>query len=163
MFVSLYLLIVLVVSGISCLPRLVLQKNVDTLEGSTKLITECDNLPSLLTIDYIRLTPEVPARGQKLVIDFKGYLSEQVPEGTKVEIIVKLGVIQLIRKTFDFCEKIQEINEKCPVPQGDLVLHKEIDLPQQIPPGKYTVHAEITTPESKRVTCLVGATVFPRK
>ncbi|KAG1455638.1 hypothetical protein G6F56_007018 [Rhizopus delemar] len=104
---SLLFVVILTVSSVNCLPGLVLQNDVDVFKGSTKLITKCDNKPDILTIEYIRLNPEIPVKGQKLEIDFKGYLSEQVPEGTKVEIIVKLGLIQLIRKTFDFCEKIQ--------------------------------------------------------
>ncbi|KAG1190194.1 hypothetical protein G6F36_003308 [Rhizopus arrhizus] len=84
---------------------------------STKLITKCDKQPDLLTIEYIRLNPEVPVKGKNLEIEFKGYLSEQVPEGTQVEIVVKLGLVQLLKRKFDFCDKIQEIDEKCPIPE----------------------------------------------
>ncbi|KAG0742039.1 hypothetical protein G6F57_006530 [Rhizopus arrhizus] len=156
---------------------------------STKLITKCDKQPDLLTIEYIRLNPEVPVKGKNLEIEFKGYLSEQVPEGTQVEIVVKLGLVQLLKRKFDFCDKIQEIDEKCPIPEGEVTFHKEVELPNQIrklylynnhtfsftpffssltlnatiAPGKYTVRAEIVTPENKRVTCLVGTTIFPRR
>lgn len=101
-------------------------------------------------------------KGEDLQIDFKGYLSETVPNGTVVEIIVKYGVVKLIQKKFDFCDKIQEVDEKCPIPQGELTFNKVVALPKEIPPGKYTVHAEIITPEKKRVACLIGQTIFPR-
>ncbi|KAI7907477.1 ML domain-containing protein [Cokeromyces recurvatus] len=129
---------------------------------STKLIKNCGDANDILTIDYISLNPDPPVKGKDLVIDFKGYLSETVPNGTVVEIIVKFGVVKLLQKKFDFCDKIQEVGEKCPIPQGELLFNKVVSLPKEIPPGKYTVHAEIFTPKKKRVTCLIGQTTFPR-
>ncbi|EIE81459.1 hypothetical protein RO3G_06164 [Rhizopus delemar RA 99-880] len=153
-----------ILAGVQCLPGFFMQDEVEAyMSDSTTLITKCDRQPDLLTIEYIRLNPEIPVRGKNLEIDFKGYLSEQVPEGTQVEIVVKLGLVQLLRKRFDFCDKIQEIDEKCPIPEGEVTFHKEVELPNQIPPGKYTVRAVIVTPENKRVTCLVGTAFFPRR
>ncbi|KAI8878543.1 hypothetical protein K501DRAFT_258368 [Backusella circina FSU 941] len=135
----------------------------DYLQDSTKLITNCGDNNDLLTIDYIHLNPDPPVRGQDLEIDFKGFLSESVPNGTTVEIMVKYGVVKLIQKKYDFCDVIQQVDEKCPIPEGTLRLHKVVSLPKEIPPGKYTVHAEIFTPEKeKRVACLIGQTIFPR-
>ncbi|KAI8984331.1 ML domain-containing protein [Mycotypha africana] len=131
-------------------------------DQSTKLITNCGNASDLLKIDYINLNPDPPLRGTDLEIEFKGFLKETVPEGTKVQIMVKFGVVRLLQKEFDFCDKIQEIGEKCPIPKGELKFKKVVSLPREIPPGKYTVHAEIFTPAKKRVTCLLGQTVFPR-
>jgi hypothetical protein len=71
-------------------------------------------------------------KGENLTIDFKGTLSESVPNGTDVTIIVKYGVVQLIKKKFDFCEKIEEVDEKCPIPEGELAFHKVVALPKEI-------------------------------
>ncbi|KAI9272168.1 ML domain-containing protein [Helicostylum pulchrum] len=163
---SLALLIATVVgiTNASYLPGLVIQEDVGTYIGdSTKLITNCGDANDILTIEYVSLTPDPPVKGEELAIDFKGYLSETVPNGTTVEIIVKYGVVRLLQKKFDFCDKIQEVDEKCPLPEGDLTFSKVVALPKEIPPGKYTVHAEVFTPEKKRVTCLIGQTIFPRK
>ncbi|KAI8375323.1 ML domain-containing protein [Choanephora cucurbitarum] len=133
-----------------------------SMSDSTKLITNCGDEKDILSIDYIGLNPDPPVKGQDLQIDFKGYLSETVPNGTYVQIVVKYGVVRLIQKKFDLCEKIEEVDEKCPIPQGNLEFTKVVALPKEIPPGKYTVHAEVFTPEKKRVTCLIGQTTFPR-
>ncbi|KAI9487665.1 MAG: ML domain-containing protein [Benjaminiella poitrasii] len=149
----------------SYLPEFVIQDDnelANIMEDSTKLIKNCGDAKDLLTIDYVSLTPDPPVKGKELEIDFKGYLSETVPNGTYVEIVVKYGVVRLFQKKFDFCDKIQEIDEKCPIPKGDLTFTKVVSLPKEIPPGKYTVRAEIFTPKKKRVTCLIGQTVFPR-
>ncbi|KAI8990346.1 ML domain-containing protein [Pilobolus umbonatus] len=148
----------------SFFPGLVIQEEFGSyIQDSTKLITNCGNSDDLLTIDYVYLNPDPPVKGEDLTIDFKGYLSESVPNGTTVEVVVKYGLVQLIKKKFDFCDKIQEVDEKCPIPEGELTFTKVVALPKEIPPGKYTVHAEIYTPEDKRVACLIGQTIFPRK
>jgi hypothetical protein len=71
-------------------------------------------------------------RGQDLEIDFKGFLSETVPNGTVVEIIVKYGVVKLIQKKYDFCDVIKEVDEKCPIPEGTLAFNKVVSLPKEI-------------------------------
>jgi hypothetical protein len=59
-------------------------------------------------------------------------LSETVPNGTQIEVVVKYGVIQMIKKKFDFCEQVQEIDEKCPVAPGEKVFNKVVALPKEI-------------------------------
>lgn len=150
----------------SILPGLFIQDENDYqnyIQDSTKLITNCGDSNDILRIDHVYLTPDPPVKGQDLEIDFKGYLSESVPNGTTVDISVKYGVVFLLKKKFDFCDKIQEVDEKCPIPEGELTFNKVVTLPKEIPPGKYTVHAEIMTPDKKRVACLNGQTLFPRK
>ncbi|CAO3622561.1 unnamed protein product [Mucor hiemalis] len=119
----------------SYLPGLVIQEDLGSFMGnSTDLIKNCGDANDLLTIDYVTLNPDPPVKGQDLTIDFKGTLSETVPNGTVVEIIVKYGVVKLIQKKFDFCDKIQEVDEKCPIPEGDLTFNKVVALPKEIPP-----------------------------
>jgi hypothetical protein len=84
------------------------------------------------SIDYVNLSPDPPVKGQKLNIDFKGQLSETVPEGTTVDIIVKYGVVRLLTKRFDFCEQIKNVDETCPIPEGELAFTKDVDLPKEI-------------------------------
>lgn len=84
------------------------------------------------SIDYVTLNPDPPIKGQNLEIDFKGYLSETVPNGTVVELLVKYGVVKLLQKKFDFCDEIQKVDEICPIPEGDLTFHKQVELPKDI-------------------------------
>ncbi|KAI8889613.1 hypothetical protein K501DRAFT_208102 [Backusella circina FSU 941] len=155
-------LAVAAVTNASILPGFMFQDEGDFSTDSTNLITPCGDANDLLTIDYVNLTPDPPVKGQNLTIDFKGQLSETVPEGTTVDIIVKYGVVRLLTKKFDFCDQIKHVDETCPIPEGELSFTKDVSLPKEIPPGKYMVHAEVLTPDKKRVTCLVGQTVFPR-
>ncbi|OAD81017.1 hypothetical protein PHYBLDRAFT_138562 [Phycomyces blakesleeanus NRRL 1555(-)] len=121
---------------------------------STDLIKPCGNdqdlLMQVILIDDITLTPKIPVKGQNLTIDFTGYLKKEVTEGTTVSILVKYGVVQLIRKKFDFCSEVApEVQEECPIPAGPLTFHKDVALPKEI--------------QGEVVTCLIGQTSFPRK
>lgn len=78
------------------------------------------------------MTPDPPRKGETLTIDFKGNLKEEVPEGTTVEVRVKFGVVQLIHKTFDFCEEATKLDEECPIEAGDIQITKSVDLPKEI-------------------------------
>ncbi|KAI9024898.1 ML domain-containing protein [Phycomyces nitens] len=132
--------------------------------ASTDLIKPCGSDADLLIIEDITLTPKVPVKGQNLTIDFTGFLKKEVTEGTTVSILVKYGVVQLIRKKFDFCSEVApEVQEECPIPAGPLTFHKDVALPKEIPGGKYVVNAVITSAEGEVVTCLIGQTSFPRK
>lgn len=87
---------------------------------------------STYSVKDITLNPDPPQKGQTLTIDFKGKLKEEVPEGTSVLVQVKYGVVQLIKKEFDFCEQVKNVDEECPIPAGDLVFTKQVDLPKEI-------------------------------
>ncbi|CDS07375.1 hypothetical protein LRAMOSA01324 [Lichtheimia ramosa] len=143
-------------------PQLYIQSN-SAQTTSTDLIQVCGDASDLLTVKDITLHPDPPLKGETLTIDFKGELKEEVPEGTTVLVQVKYGVVQLLKKTFDFCQEVKKVDEKCPIPAGDLVFTKQVDLPKEIPPGHYSVHAVVTTPDDTQVTCLDGKINFPRK
>ncbi|ORZ08168.1 ML domain-domain-containing protein [Absidia repens] len=134
----------------------------DIEEQSTDLITQCGDEDDILQIEYINLTPETPARGENLHIDFKGTLKETVTDGAYVFVTVKYGYVQLLKKKFDLCDEIDKIDEKCPLEKGPLVLSKDVKLPKAIPGGKYTVEAQVYTENEDLVTCLHGVTSFPK-
>ncbi|ORX48849.1 hypothetical protein DM01DRAFT_1409743 [Hesseltinella vesiculosa] len=131
-------------------------------DESTKLITNCGNNGDILKIEYIKLNPDPPLRGEKLYINFKGTLKKTVDEGAYALITVKYGVVQLLKKKFDLCKEIKSLDENCPLEEGELTFQKDVDLPKEIPGGKYTVEAEVFTVNDERVTCLHGITTFPR-
>ncbi len=50
---------------------------------------------------------------------------------------------------------------KCPIEKGDITFEKEVELPKQIPPGKYTVFADAKTKDDEDViTCLTATVEF---
>ncbi|KAI8373157.1 ML domain-containing protein [Radiomyces spectabilis] len=144
-------------------PNFIIQDGVQPFKKSTDLIENCGDPDDILEIDYITLDPDPPMRGQNLTIDFKGTLSKEVPEGTVAHVEVKFGRISLLRKDFDLCHEIENLEEHCPIPKGELVFTKQVTLPSQIPPGRYTVKAVIDTPDDEEVACLIGRATFSRR
>lgn len=39
---------------------------------------------------------------------------------------------------------------------------KEVDIPAQVPPGKYTVLADVKTKDGRPITCMEAQIVFSR-
>ncbi|KAJ5175976.1 Phosphatidylglycerol/phosphatidylinositol transfer protein [Penicillium canariense] len=113
-----------------------------------------DPLTHLLTIDSVNLTPNPPKPGQTLTIEASGTFHETITKGATVNLEVKWGVITLVKQTVDLCEQIENVDLKCPLEKGKMVLTKNVDLPKQIPPGKYSVLADVYTEDSRKVTCL---------
>lgn len=61
-------------------------------------------------------------------------MKEKVEEGAIVLLEVKYGLITLIKQEADLCEQITNVDLKCPLEKGDMVLEKNVDLPSHIPP-----------------------------
>ncbi|PGH27968.1 hypothetical protein AJ80_00222 [Polytolypa hystricis UAMH7299] len=117
----------------------------------------------ILTIEHVDLSPNPPEPGKKLTIKATGTFHKDVEEGAKVLLQVKYGYIRLINEEADLCEQIQNVDLECPLEKGKLSLVKEVDLPKEIPPGKYTVLADVYTKEKEKITCLEAMVVFDIK
>ncbi|KAL4987237.1 Phosphatidylglycerol/phosphatidylinositol transfer protein [Aspergillus falconensis] len=108
----------------------------------------------LLEIQSVDLAPNPPKAGTTLKIQAAGNLHERIEAGAYVVLEVKYGLITLLRQTADLCEQLTNVDLQCPLEEGPMVLTKEVQLPQQIPPGRYTVHADVYTKDDERITCL---------
>ena len=75
---------------------------------------------------------------------------------------VKYGLITIIRQTADLCDTVGKVDLECPLKKGETALTKDVELPKQIPPGKYTVLADVKTKDDKKVTCLTATVEFHR-
>ncbi|OJJ82352.1 ML domain-containing protein [Aspergillus glaucus CBS 516.65] len=123
-------------------------------KGNNPLTYCADPSSYSLDIKSVDLTPNPPLPGKTLVIEAAGTLHERIEEGATVLLEVKYGLITLIRQTADLCEQIENVDLHCPLEKGDMVLKTQVDLPKQIPPGKYSVHADVYNNDEKQVTCL---------
>jgi hypothetical protein len=103
-----------------------------------------------------------PLSGEELVIKAVGYASKDIEDGAYVLLTVKYGLIRLISTTADLCEQIKNVDLECPIKKGDISITKSVDLPAEIPPGKYTVLADVFTKDDEPVTCLQATVVFSR-
>lgn len=72
--------------------------------------------------------------GQTLSIKATGTLKEDVDEGAYADIVVKYGLITLLRTQINLCEEVQKVDMKCPLKAGKMTLTKDVELPKQIPP-----------------------------
>ena len=75
--------------------------------------------------------------GETLTITASGTFHETIEEGAVVNVEVKWGVIILVKQTMDLCDQIENVDLKCPLEKGKMVLTKQVDLPQQIPPVSF--------------------------
>ncbi|KAF9170946.1 Phosphatidylglycerol/phosphatidylinositol transfer protein [Mortierella sp. AD011] len=129
-------------------------------------IVECGPASDLLKIEYVNLNPNPPEKGKVLTIDAKGILSGAIVEGATIDLVVKLGLVKLLTKQLDFCEESAKVDKNCPLAPGEHFLNHSVDLPKEIPPGKYVVNIRVRNPKTadgqlgEEVTCLIAKAQF---
>ncbi|AET40038.1 sterol transporter Ecym_5275 [Eremothecium cymbalariae DBVPG len=150
--------------------NMLLDSRTSVTEGFTKPIPgdspleKCDLAEEQsLEIHYIDLTPNPPERGANLTIDAEGVLYSTVDEGSYVMVEVRLGYIKLLTQTFDLCEQLEEndLGYECPLLPGTYTISETVEIPVQVPPGKYTVQVRAFTGDDQEVACLTGNVLFP--
>ncbi|TWU72866.1 Phosphatidylglycerol/phosphatidylinositol transfer protein [Metarhizium rileyi] len=111
-------------------------------------------------INSVDLVPNPPAAGQDLVIKANGTVKKTIEDGAYIDLVVKYGLITLIRTRADLCEQMGEVDLQCPVEPGDRVITKTVQLPKEIPPGTYKVEADVFAVNGERITCLTASVKF---
>ncbi|KAG5298094.1 phosphatidylglycerol/phosphatidylinositol transfer protein [Histoplasma ohiense] len=114
----------------------------------------------ILTIKKVDLDPPHPMPGKTLTVNASGTFHEEVAVGSMARIQVKYGLIRLINQEVDLCEQIEAVDMHCPIKKGDMVFLKSIELPKEIPPGKYTVLADVFTEGKDQITCIEAQITF---
>ncbi|KAI7894188.1 MD-2-related lipid-recognition domain-containing protein [Mucor mucedo] len=112
------------------------------------------------SISYVHFNPNPPVKGQKLFIEYGGYLKERLPKGTRINLIASFNSVPVIHKKINLCEDTLKSVGDCPLEPGRYDLTKEVGISEDLPDGNYTVHADIITPQGERVTCLVLKTIL---
>ncbi|KAL8660994.1 MAG: hypothetical protein Q9202_006014 [Teloschistes flavicans] len=113
----------------------------------------------ILTIDYVDLEPNPPVKGHALQIKAKGNFTETIEQDAYINLSVKYGLITLVNTKADLCEQMKEVDATCPL-NGVKDFTKEVNLPKEIPPGRYTVLADVYTKDDEKVTCLKAQVQF---
>jgi len=121
-----------------------------------------DHQDDLVQIEKVDLEPNPPSPGKELIIKATGTVKEDIEEGAYIELQVKYGLIRLIKTRADLCEQVQNVDMECPINKGKLEITKTVELPREIPPGKYTVFADVYTKEDLQITCLTATVNFAR-
>ncbi|KAK9762771.1 hypothetical protein K7432_011180 [Basidiobolus ranarum] len=121
---------------------------------------DCGSPSDLLKISSVTLSPDPPSKGQKLRIQGSGVFTDVVGEGSYAVVSVKYGRIRILQMKFDTCKEIKQIDKECPLGPGPQSIDAEVDLPKEIPPGKYTAHAQVYTKDGRQVACVNGLIQF---
>ncbi|SCU93937.1 LAME_0F05512g1_1 [Lachancea meyersii CBS 8951] len=128
-------------------------------------LQQCDaDEKQLLDIKLVNLLPNPPVRGENVTISAAGYVKDTIVEGAYVDVEVRLGYIKLLSQTYDLCEELEKNDVdglKCPIEVGDYMIEKTVEIPQEVPPGKYSVVARAYTEDDDEITCLSGDVYFP--
>ncbi|TVY60906.1 Phosphatidylglycerol/phosphatidylinositol transfer protein, partial [Lachnellula suecica] len=140
----------------------ILEDKGDAVPGENPL-TFCkkDHDSDILKLDHVNLDPNPPKAGKTLTIEASGTLTEDVEEGAYVVLTVKYGLIRLVSTQANLCEQVSNVDMECPIKKGDVVIKKEVELPNEIPNGKYTVFADAYTKDGeKKITCMEAVVTF---
>lgn len=125
-------------------------------------IVQCEAInPQILDLQEVIIDPSPPAKGQNLTFSATGYLSKDIEDGAYVEVDVRFGFIRLIHQTYDLCEQVGNVDLECPIKKGKQVITKEVEIPAEVPPGKYTVNARAFDKNDVLITCLTATVEFP--
>jgi hypothetical protein len=119
-----------------------------------------DRDDDIVKIEKVDLSPNPPVPGAKLEIKATGTVLEPIEDGAYINLVVKYGLIRLINQKADLCEQTEKADLKCPIEKGHLSVTKSVDIPRQVPPGKYAVHAEVLSKDDKPITCLDATVTF---
>ncbi|KAK9459847.1 ML domain-containing protein [Lipomyces oligophaga] len=123
----------------------------------------CDlDVKQLVDIKYLNINPNPPQKGEDLYIEGEGYLYDTITEGAFVEVEVRYGFIRLVKETIDLCEQLEKADHSCPLEKGTIKFSKSVELPSEIPPGKYNVVARAFKEDYTEITCLTASVEFSR-
>ncbi|KAH8691400.1 putative ML domain protein [Talaromyces proteolyticus] len=113
-----------------------------------------DPSDDILEITAVNLSPNPPVPGESLTIEAEGIFHAPVDKGSTLHLEVKYGLIRLIKTDADLCDELEANTDlKCPL-QGKQKFTKQVEIPKEVPPGKYSVLADVFTEDLERVTCL---------
>ncbi|KAH8889675.1 hypothetical protein GQ53DRAFT_188086 [Thozetella sp. PMI_491] len=142
---------------------IILDDELDVPGKSPLKFCEAARSDDLIEIKSVDLSPNPPEAGQELIITATGKVKEQIEQGSFVNLQVKYGYIRLVNMKADLCDQIGNVDLECPIKEGILTITKSVELPKEIPPGKYTVHADVYTEDERRITCLDAVVTFGKK
>ncbi|KAJ7706082.1 ML domain-containing protein [Mycena rosella] len=114
-------------------------------------------LPSQsLQIGSIELSPDPPVPGKDLTVTVNAVVTETIEEGAVADVVVKLGLIKLLQKSFDVCEEARKANATvaCPVEPGPYTVVQTVALPKEIPKAKFVVQVRGFTVAEEDMVCL---------
>ncbi|TRM66183.1 MD-2-related lipid-recognition domain-containing protein, partial [Schizophyllum amplum] len=117
---------------------------------------DCGLPEDLIQLQSIKVSPDPPQPGEQLTVTVNAVVLETIEEGAYADVVVKLGLIKLLSKTFDVCEEARNANAtvQCPVEKGPYTVVQTVDLPKEIPKAKFVVSVRAYTAEDDDMACV---------
>ncbi|CEG78597.1 hypothetical protein RMATCC62417_13176 [Rhizopus microsporus] len=109
-------------------------------------------------LESIEPLPEYVKPGENVTVIVKGTVTEKIEDGAYAEVVVKLGLVKLLHKTFDICEELKNnrdnVNIQCPIEKGPIEIKATAGLPREIPRAKFVVAARAFTANDDDLACV---------
>lgn len=118
--------------------------------------TDCGGSDDLFQLESLELIPDPPRRSAPLTVKLRGYLLERLNEGV-IRYEVKFGGFKLANGKLDGCDALKKERNlpQCPIGAGPIDVTHTIELPWQIPSGKYLVNVNgARSDDQKQIFCL---------
>jgi len=102
------------------------------------------------------VSPDPPKIGAELTVTVDVEVIETVEEGATADVLVKVGRIKLLQKTFDICEEARKANASiaCPVEPGSYTIVQTVALPKEVPKMKYVINVRGYTKDEDDMACV---------
>lgn len=123
----------------------------------------CNEDVNSFKLEKFELEPSEPVKGKNITIKVVGDLMDDIIDGSKIMINVKLNSIRLLRKTIDLCselEKNPKIGLNCPITTGKKEYISKFEIPNEVPNGKYIIDILMTNADNSKVFCSVVSVIF---
>ncbi|KAJ7635238.1 ML domain-containing protein [Roridomyces roridus] len=118
--------------------------------------TDCGAASDVVQINSISVSPDPPKIGAQLTVTIDAEVKETIKDGATADVLVKVGRIKLLQKTFDLCEEARNANAtiSCPVEPGVYQIVQSVDLPKEVPKLKYSISVDAFTVDKDPMACV---------
>jgi len=117
---------------------------------------DCGQPGDAVQLKSISISPDPPKIGAELTVAVDVEVMETIEEGATVDVLVKVGRIKLLEKTFDLCEEARNANAtvSCPVEPGPYSIIQSVELPKEVPKLKYVINVRGYTKDEDDMACV---------
>ncbi|KAJ7189449.1 ML domain-containing protein [Mycena pura] len=133
-----------------------------SLVADTWEYTDCGEPGDPVQIQSISVSPDPPKIGANLTVTIVADVVEPIEEGATADVLVKVGRIKLLEKTFDLCDEARKANAtvSCPVQPGVHTVVQTVQLPKEVPKLKYVINVRGYTKDEVPMVCVDLAVQF---
>ncbi|KDQ20250.1 hypothetical protein BOTBODRAFT_101794, partial [Botryobasidium botryosum FD-172 SS1] len=110
----------------------------------------------LLQLQSLTVSPDPPQPGRNLTIMASALVREEIEDGAYAHVLVKAGPIMVLSKQFDLCAEAEKANFSllCPVKPGQYDIVHSVELPREVPFGKFTIQVQALAADDAPMFCL---------